>query len=103
MKIHYFDTYLFSNHCVIFIHTKIISWEFGGASFGEDIPAIPNLKTHYALMDAHQENWVRSLPVPILVYNSFLKLKHSGYTMKQVMELDSVRLSQLLCGCFAVT
>jgi len=54
-------------------------------------------------MDAHQENWTRSLPIAILLYNTFLKLKHSGYTMTQAMELDKPALAKLLCGCFAVT
>jgi hypothetical protein len=50
-------------------------------------PEMPDLKTHYAIMDAQEESVRRIAPIPIVLYHLYLKTVHSGLTVQEVLSL----------------
>jgi hypothetical protein len=48
---------------------------------------IPDLKTHYAIMDAQEESVRRLAPIPIVLYHLYLKTVHSGMTIEEVLAM----------------
>ena len=55
---------------------------------------MPDLKTHYAIMDAQEESVRRLAPIPIVLYHLYLKTVHSGMTMKEVLEMEDEPLAR---------
>jgi len=54
----------------------------------------PPFKTHHAIMGPQQESICRLLPIPVVVYHQYLKIVHSGMTVKAVLELDDAEFGQ---------
>jgi hypothetical protein len=63
---------------------------------------MPDLKTHYAMMNAQEECVSRPLPVGVVVYHLYLKLVHSGMTMDEVLSMDDEHFGQFLSQGFQI-
>lgn len=64
----------------------ISSWEFGGAVLS-DGTQLPNFGAHYSLMGEQELHLERRLPVAYALYGIYLRMQHSGLTLKQVQAL----------------
>ena len=75
----------------------LTAWDFAGATFEHTTEAIPPLKTHYALMNAHEDSIDRKLPIALAAFNAQVLIQQTGMTMDQVMALPDKEFAPLFC------
>ena len=63
---------------------------------------IPDLKTHYTLMNAQEECVSRPLPISVVVYHLYLKLVQSGMTMDETLSLGDEAFGMFLGQGFQI-
>jgi hypothetical protein len=63
---------------------------------------LPDLKTHYAIMDAQEESVRRLAPIPVVLYHLYLKTVHSGMTAQEVLSLPDQAYAQFTGEGFEV-
>ena len=56
----------------------------------------PPFQIHHALMGAQQEMIERLIPVPVLLYNQYLKVVHSGKRISDIMKLPDAEFGQFV-------
>jgi len=61
---------------------------------------LPNFGAHYSIMGEEELHMDRRLPVALAVYGIYLRMQHSGLTMKQILALPAVKRANILfSGC----
>jgi hypothetical protein len=63
---------------------------------------MPDLKTHYAMMNAQEECVSRPFPAGVVIYHLYLKIIHSGLTIGEVLSMNDEDFGQFLGQGFQI-
>lgn len=62
-----------------------------------------SILTHYALMNVQEECVDRALPLPVVLYHIYLKVVHSGMTIRDVLAMNDVEFGQFVGESMQIT